>query len=157
MQRVLFTAGMVATAMAKIEQIHISYTGKAGELAVDFVASAKGNAAVYYSTDKATWKSSPATQFNAPTIGYMSQALMDFSGIAPGAAAYYYLTGGADNSTTFTVTPIVARPEIFAIYGDFGLKNDISMDSLIAEAQKGSYDSVLHVGDWFVKKNKGGV
>lgn len=148
MQRVILAAGMVATAMAKIEQIHISYTGKAGELAVDFVGSTKGNAAVYYSIDKATWKSSPATQFNAPTIGYMSQALMDFTGIAPGAPAYYYLTGGADNSTTFTVTPIVARPEIFAVLADFGFANDVSMDSMIAEAQKGSYDSVLHAGDW---------
>ena len=107
----LLSAGLIATAVAKIEQVHISYTGVAGELSVDYVASTKGSAAAYFSQDKVSWKSSPASQFNAPTIGYMSQALLDFKGIAPGAPAYYYLTGGGDNSTIFTVTPVVARPE----------------------------------------------
>ena len=107
----LISAGLVASALAKIEQVHISYTGVKGELAVDYVASAKGNAVAFYSQDKVTWKSSPASQFNAPTIGYMSQALLDFKGIAPGAPAYYYLPGGGDNSTIFPVTPVVARPE----------------------------------------------
>jgi len=107
----LLSAGLVASALAKIEQVHISYTGVKGELSVDYVASQKGNAIAYFSQDKISWKSSPASQFNAPTIGFMSQALLDFKGIAPGAPAYYYLTGGGDNSTIFTVTPVTARPE----------------------------------------------
>jgi len=135
-------------AVAKIEQIHISYTGVQGELAVDFVASSAGSAQAYTSLDKSTWRSVPATQFHALTIGYMSQALLDFKGISAGSPAFYFVSGGGDNSTIFEVTPIVSRPEVFAVYGDFGLANDVCMDNLVAEAAKGTFDSVLHVGDW---------
>jgi len=145
-----FVLSSLTLVSAKIEQIHLSYTGVPGELAVDFVASAGGGAAAYTSVDKIAWKSVAATQFHAPTIGYMSQALLDYKGIQAGSPAYYYVTGGSENSSIFEVTPVVARPEVFAVYGDFGLANDICMDDLIAEAAKGSFDSVLHVGDWLV-------
>lgn len=46
------------------------------------------------------------------------------------------------------VTPIVNRPEVHAVFGDFGYANDVCMDQLIKDAEAGVYDSVLHVGDW---------
>lgn len=34
------------------------------------------------------------------------------------------------------------------MYGDFGAANDVILDTLIADAQAGVFDTVLHVGDW---------
>ena len=38
--------------------------------------------------------------------------------------------------------------QVYVIFGDFGLLNDLSMAPLIADATSGAFDSVLHVGDW---------
>lgn len=108
-----------AVLAAPPEQIHIAYTGKAGQLSVDFVSSISG-AAAYTSRDKVTWTGVAASSLRVATIGYLSQALLDFTGIAPGAEAYYIVSGGGTNSSVYAVTPIVARPEVFAVFGDFG-------------------------------------
>lgn len=44
--------------------------------------------------------------------------------------------------------PARGANERFAVFGDFGLANDECMTDLISEAAKGTFDSVLHVGDW---------
>jgi hypothetical protein len=108
-------AALFATTQAAIEQVHITYTGVPAKLAVDFVASNPGPAAAYTSIDGGkTWKESAATTFNYPTIGYMSQAELDFTGVAPGAEAQYFLEAAGENTTAVTVTPVVAGPEKFA-------------------------------------------
>lgn len=48
---------------------------------------------------------------------------------------------------TFTNEP-AARPPIFAIYADFGIGNDVSIDTLYADAKAGGFDAVIHAGDW---------
>ena len=111
----LFAASLLAVGHAAIDQVHITYTGVPAKLAVDFVASAAGPAAAYTSIDGGkTWRESPATTFNYPTIGYMSQAELDFTGVAPGAEAQYFLEAAGDNTTVYSVTPVVAGPEKFA-------------------------------------------
>lgn len=35
-----------------------------------------------------------------------------------------------------------------AIYGDMGVKNDVSLPYLIEDAQKALYDAFIHVGDF---------
>jgi hypothetical protein len=136
-------------ASAWVEQIHLSYTGISGELAVDFVSNVTGAAGAYTSLDGTAWTASPATTFYAPNIGYMSQALLDFKGIAPGVPAYYMVFAEGVNSTAFKVTPVVGpRPEVFAVFGDFGTRDAVCLGDLLALAAKGAYDSVLHVGDW---------
>lgn len=108
-------ATLLAATQAAIEQVHITYTGVPAKLAVDFVASNAGPAAAYTSIDGGkTWKENPATTFNYPTIGYMSQAELDFTGVAPGAEAQYFLEAAGENTTAYTVTPVVAGPEKFA-------------------------------------------
>jgi len=77
----------------------------------------------------------------------MHQAAMDFSALAPGAQALYRVATPSGASATFAITPIVAVPR-YAVYGDFGLVNDESMDDIIQKAHAGAFDAVLHVGDW---------
>ena len=40
----------------------------------------------------------------------------------------------------------LTRAQMFAVFGDFGLTNDESIDDLIKGAASGAYDSILHVG-----------
>ena len=129
------------------EQVHVAYTGVPAVWSVDFVGGS-GAIQVFTSIDAGnTWRAAPATSFAHPTIGYLSQAELDFRGVAPGARARYAL--GARNGTVFEVTPIVAaRPEVFAVYADFGTANDVCMPALIAGAASGEFDAALHAGDW---------
>ena len=133
------------------EQIHLSYTGKLGELAVDFVCAAGGAGSVGFSIDNKTWVQANATFFNYATIGDMQQALIAPAWTpVPGAAlSYYCACADGSKSVVFHVTPVPARfpSEVHVVFGDFGLLNDVSMAPLIADAANGVYDTVLHVGD----------
>lgn len=149
-----------AAGASTLEQVHIAYTGTAGRLSVDFVDTAGSGAGPFYvwtsiTSNSSGWTRADATTFVAPTIGAMSQGLLDFTGVAPGATAFYMVGSHAQNSTSFAVVPIVTRPEVFAVFGDFGSANDVCMDDLIASAAAGTFDSVLHVGDWV--RGVGGV
>lgn len=98
-----------------ISQVHVSYTGKPGELSVDFVALSKGAAYAYTSFDNATWARVPAANtFSISTIGHLSQALLQWPGVKAGQTVFYKVGNTEANSTVFPVTPIVARPEVFA-------------------------------------------
>ncbi len=101
-----------------------------------------GTTQVWTSLDAKAWVSAPATSFAHPTIGYMSAALLSFRGASAGAQAYYMVGDSSSNSSVFTVTPTLDRAEVFAVYGDFGYANDVSMGPLIADAGKGAFDAV---------------
>ena len=133
-------------------QVHIAYTGKPGVLSVDFVGGS-GSVSVFTSVAGGAWVGANASSFLHPTIGYTNAALLDFTGVAPGATARYAL--GSPNGTAFSVVPIVSqRPEVFAVFGDFGTANDVCMPALIEGAANGEFDSVLHVGDWVSRTRK---
>lgn len=68
--------------------------------------------------------------------------------VTVGQKAYYQVSSGGESSAVFEVTPVVGPYEKYAIFGDFGLKMDTCMNDLIQEAAAGSFDSVLHVGDF---------
>jgi hypothetical protein len=126
-----------------------AYTPTPAVLSVDFVSTSASPAQAWTSLDNKTWAAPvAATTFHAPTIGYMSQAVLNFAGVQPGQAAYYKLAAGGDTSPVFEVTPEVARPEVFAVFGDFGLSNDVCMTDITESAKRGDFDAVLHVGDW---------
>jgi hypothetical protein len=136
------------------EQIHLSYTGKLGQLSVDFVCAAGGGAgSVGFTVDgKKTWATANASFITYASIGDMQQALIAPAWApAPGAAlSYYCACADGSKSDVFAVTPVPARypSEVHVVFGDFGLVNDVSMASLIADATNGAYDSILHVGDF---------
>jgi hypothetical protein len=145
----LCLAGAALRASALVEQIHLTYTGVRGQLGVDFVSTLPGAAGAYTSLDGQAWAAAPASTFYAPTIGWMSQALLDFQGIAAGAPAHYKVFAAGANSSAFQVTPVVGpRPEVFAVFGDFGARDAVCLPALLASAAAGEWDSVLHVGDW---------
>jgi hypothetical protein len=126
-------------------QVHIAYTGRANEYSVDFVGGS-GATSVWTSLNRLSWTRAAATSFTHPTIGYMSAGLLQFPGAQADQQAYYMVGDAASNSTVFTVTPSVSRPEVFAVIGDFGFANDVCLPALVAGAASGEFDSVLHVG-----------
>ena len=128
------------------EQVHVSYTGKPSELALDFVSSSNEQAYVTV-TSRGVNTRVNTSSFHFPQIGYMNQALLSFPGIERGESASYTITADGASSESFSVTPELSHPERFAIFGDFGLVNDVCMEDLTAQAKAGVYDSVLHVGD----------
>lgn len=126
-------------------QIHIAYTGRPNEFSVDFVGGS-GATRTLTSMDRTNWTAAPATSFSHPTIGYMSQGLLRFPG-AKGQQPTYYMVGDASsNSSVFTVVPNITRPEVFAVYADFGFANDVCLNDLIKSAANGTFDAVLHAG-----------
>jgi hypothetical protein len=144
-----FCRATAVLAAAKVpEQIHIAYTGIKGELSVDFVSDAAVGAA-RWTVDNSSWTLSNSTSFNFVEIGWMHQALMQFGTLKTGAPAWYQVGSQQGGwSPAFKVFPRPARgeQEVFAVFGDFGLSNDISMNALIADAAAGAFDTVLHVG-----------
>jgi hypothetical protein len=146
-----FAAISTAALAAGPEQIHLSYTGKLGDLSVDFVCATGGAGSVGYTIDNKTWVTANATFFTYPSIGDLQQALIaPVWTPAPGAKlSYFCACANGSRSDIFAVTPVPARypSEVHVVFGDFGLLNDVSMPSLIADAANGVFDSVLHVGD----------
>jgi hypothetical protein len=149
LMRIAFLAGVAVTQAAVPEQIHIAFTQKDGQLSVDFVGTGKdGLTSVGTTSDPSTFTNTTTTSFNVATIGYMHQGILSYPGVAPGATVYYRVCSAGDCSAVFPIVPIQSRPEVFAVFGDFGLTNDQSMADLTAEAAKGTFDAVLHVGDF---------
>lgn len=54
--------------------------------------------------------------------------------VTVGQKAYYQVSAAGESSAVFEVTPVVGAVERFAVFGDFGLKNDVCMNDLIQEA-----------------------
>lgn len=142
-------AAVAAAATPAVEQVHVAYTGVAGQLSVDFVGL-DGVGFVQTSTDNVTWSTTATTAFYFFTVGWMHQGLLDWGAVGVGETVYYRVGCGNGTSGTFAVTPRPARGanEVFAVFGDFGLVNNVCLDALVADAQAGVYDSVLHVGDF---------
>ena len=88
-------------------------------MAVDFVSTEAADAATAYTSIDGgkTFTAAEASLVVFPTIGTMGAAPLDFTGVAAGATAQYYLSVGGANSSIYEVTPIVARPEVFAVFG----------------------------------------
>jgi hypothetical protein len=141
----LWDASLIWTAL----QIHLSLTGKAGQMAIDFVADAANQVVNFQPAGgkpqsvKADCAQSTLNNYKA----YWCTAVM--SGLAPNTNVSY--TVGTPGSTTpafeYTNEPS-ARPPVFAVYADFGLMNDESLKALQADAKAGGFDVVIHAGDW---------
>lgn len=142
-------AASVATAQTP-KQVQIHPTGKQAAFSVDFVGvpgALSGKVQFGAHGEVATV---PTTSFVYPNIGAMHQATFDFSrfGVSADEPGWYRVSAdGATWSANFSVTPFVATYRS-AIFGDFGIANDVVMDQLARELAAGSYDAVQHVGDF---------
>lgn len=140
MQRALTSlSALAATVLAAAPtqvQLHPS-APNAGELSVDFVGATRGSGSCVFGA-RGKDATVPTTQFDFPNIGTMHQAVLDFGrfGLQAGDVAWYACS--ADNGQTFSantsVTPITAAPTRAAIFGDFGIQNDVVMAALAADA-----------------------
>lgn len=68
--------------------------------------------------------------------------------------SYTYRVGNSASGTwsqpfTFVNEPQASgKPLVFAVYADFGFKNDESLPSLIKDAAAGGFDFVIHAGEY---------
>lgn len=132
---IAIAAGAAHAAPTQV-QLHPSAPNK-GELSVDFVgATAAPGSCVYGARGKDA--TTPTTQFNFPNIGTLHQAVLNFGrfGLQAGDVAWYACSadGGASFSPNSTVVPITASAPRAAIFGDFGLQNDVVMGALAVDA-----------------------
>ena len=79
--RAIALAATAALALAAAPtQIHLSYTGVRGELAVDFVATSSDGYAAFSTSAAGPFTSVTSTSFNFSTIGFMHQVcVMSFN------------------------------------------------------------------------------
>ena len=132
-------------------QITIHPSHDEGELSLDFVGklgAASGSVQFGALGQQATVAT---TNFAVASIGQMHQAVLPFKahfGLSAGDAAWYRCTAdGATWSQNYTLFPIVAVPRA-AVFGDFGIQNDVIMATLANDSAAGLWDFVHHVGDF---------
>ena len=137
----------------RTSQVHISLTGRVGEMGVDFVSSAgsRGLSARFGTSAGALTSTVPAT--STPFTGAGWSATMNFAfftGLLP-ATTYYYQVGsdseGWSQTFSFFNQPESISPPVFAVFADFGFGNDVSMSDIVSEAASGGFDMILHAGD----------
>lgn len=133
-------------------QVHISLTGRANEMGVDFVTSAgsSGLSARFGTSALSLSSVAPAVSTNFTGNGWtavMNAAYM--GGLSPNTTYFYQVGSDAEGwSAVFSfVNAPSARPHIACVYADFGYGNDVSMPTIIADAAAGGFDIVLHAGD----------
>jgi hypothetical protein len=168
MRRLLLGAFLAGRARADLyypQMIHLSLTGKDGEMAVEWISSCPDN------TSSVTFADNPkhTGAATAPAVDHASAyedlqmlhtnytlhyALM--TGLRPGTT-YYYRVGCKEYSSeplSFQSFPPAHREPIWAAYGDMGLGVDAwrelapSIPVLAAEAQAGAFDGIIHAGDY---------
>ncbi len=143
--RALASAALLALSSAQ-EQLHLSVTGRANEMALDFIvhpATATGISVKLGSV------SVPTDCETATINGYTAQFCVAlFTGLASNTAYSYIVSSSVNTSATYSFTNAPSsRPPIFAVYADFGIGNDESMSTLVADGKNGGFDYVLHAGD----------
>jgi len=141
--RSFVAAALASTALAQAPtQVQIHPTGVAAEFSVDFVGATPAQGAVQFGYNGAT-SSVVSSSLAFPNIGQLHAAVFSFAkfGVAADARAWYRVSAdaGASWSANFTVTPIVSLPRV-AVFGDFGLANDVVMAQLAADSSLGMFD-----------------
>ena len=140
-------------------QLHLSFTGESTSMGLDFVTDNRVNC----TGTGAAWGLSPASMpnfvpavscFELTGVGWQNQVLL--AGLTAGTR--YYYSAGSQKVPDFAwsevysfVMPDVApdaAPLTAAVYADFGWLNAESLPKLIAEAQAGLFNYVIHAGDF---------
>ena len=141
--------GLLATAAAQ-EQLHLSLTGVAGQMALDFVVSPSTATGVTVTLGTTPVPSDCVASTLNNTLHVEAQFCTAlFTDLTAGATYSYVVSSSAGSSATYSfISEPSARPPIFAVYADFGLGNDESLKALVADAASGGFDAVIHAGDW---------
>ena len=131
-QSVLASLLLVSVCWAQ-EQLHLVYTGRKGEMALDFTSSLPSCTVSYEpsnsrGTGAALSSTVPSTSVYIPLIGYQHQAVM--TGLVPNASYAYTVQCGNLTSTRRVFWSSRAREEGQKIlfFADFGLNNGELVD-----------------------------
>lgn len=137
----------------KPEQIHIAYTGILSERIVNYVTPSpdlQPETVVAYgsSPDKLTRKETGTSfKFGTHEGHYFMIHNVKLTGLELNKR-YYYQVGVPDNGTSDVMSFFTKDGNpVFAIYGDMGYVNAVSLDRLKKEADDGGFDAVIHAGD----------
>eukprot|EP01116_Phalansterium_solitarium_P013019 TRINITY_DN2984_c1_g1_i1.p2 TRINITY_DN2984_c1_g1~~TRINITY_DN2984_c1_g1_i1.p2 ORF type:complete len:484 (+),score=175.47 TRINITY_DN2984_c1_g1_i1:107-1558(+) len=134
------------------EQIHIALTGVPGEMVVSWSTNKSTSGAhVIYGLSASNLTLHATGDEFAFVEGNHTIHLhnVKLSGLQLGSTYYYQCGTPKVWSETFSFKTFPdGYPQIdVAMYGDMGLYNERSLVPLVAEAQAGTYDMVIHVGD----------
>lgn len=133
---------LLVAAVAAQEQLHLSLTGRAGEMALDFVVHPATATGIRVTLDGSV--DVPVNCKTATLNKYEAQFCMAlFKGLAANSKHTYVASSSVATSATYSFTSEPsARPPIVAVYADFGLSNDLSLKALVADAAHGGFDMV---------------
>lgn len=141
--------------MTQPEQVHISYGAAPTEMMVTWVTLDPTNVStVEYGISKLNLrKTGNVTKFvdggSNKRVIYIHRVLL--TDLVPGTD-YVYHCGSVDGwSAIFWFTAMKSGTNWsprFAVYGDMGNVNAQSLSRLQEDVQKGTYDAILHVGDF---------
>ncbi|XP_067016547.1 acid phosphatase type 7-like isoform X1 [Acropora muricata] len=146
------------------EQIHIAFTGFPSERIINYVTPSPyekpDTVAVYGTSADKLDKKAYGDSFVFPGPGHkFTIHNVKLTGLKSNTR-YYYQVGNPDNgcSEIFSFSTKDGNL-IFAVYGDLGSRNAVSLDRLKTEAKNGEYDAIIHVGDFAydMDKKKGRV
>uniref|UniRef100_UPI003EB79A87 acid phosphatase type 7 precursor n=1 Tax=Danio rerio TaxID=7955 RepID=UPI003EB79A87 len=139
------------------EQVHISYPGVQNSMLVTWSSANKTDSVVEYGlwggklfSHSATGNSSIFINEGAEyRVMYIHRVLL--TDLRPAASYVYHCGSGAGWSELFFFTALnesVFFSPRFALFGDLGNENPQSLSRLQKETQIGTYDVILHIGDF---------
>jgi Purple acid Phosphatase, N-terminal domain/Calcineurin-like phosphoesterase len=143
-----------------LQQIHLSLTGKTGEMGVDFVSYVDASNVVAYGTSPTSLTSTAqahAVKFSQVNntvnwVAYVNWAVM--TNLLPDTK--YWYTVGSKAAGWSAVYSFVNDPaphydngaiRAVVVYADFGLGNAESLLALYSDAYTNGFDYVIHAGD----------
>ncbi|EGD76697.1 hypothetical protein PTSG_08048 [Salpingoeca rosetta] len=139
-------------ATGSVEQIHLSLTGMTTEMAVDFVSTNSSTCNVLYRPQGSSDPYSHAAStvgWHFSEIGFLHQATMKN---LKHNTRYQYHIQCADGSSSQTMSFVNAPQREgglkVAFLADFGLKNDVSIKSLLNASAHNEFDFLILGGDF---------
>jgi len=141
----------LALTNAAPSQVHITLSGKVGEIYVTY--STPGSIAdsnVQYGLSNTTLSTTVVgtqTKFTDDSyVAYIHDVLL--TGLADNTRYYYRVGSNSDAWSKVFTFKTKTKNITYAIYGDLGYVNDNAIAQLTAEVEDGVYDQILHVGDF---------
>eukprot|EP01120_Amphizonella_sp_Union-15-10_P004892 TRINITY_DN1565_c0_g1_i1.p1 TRINITY_DN1565_c0_g1~~TRINITY_DN1565_c0_g1_i1.p1 ORF type:complete len:413 (+),score=52.36 TRINITY_DN1565_c0_g1_i1:61-1299(+) len=136
-----------------VSQIHTAWTGKLTQRSISFVTPNLPNQSpsVQYGTSPSLLNSyANGTNFlfqagsgNSYYINVVTLENLQTN------VQYYYRAGDANSNSWSQVIPFNTKTTGFtyAVFGDLGTDNDVSLNQLLTEIKQRNYDAVIHTGD----------
>jgi len=149
--RVLALLALLPLAAAQpAEQVWITTTGKPGEMAVSWAtqgAGAASEAVAYGPTPALALAATAASSVYSDSMATPIRIhIATLTGLLDNTRYYYAVGGNTTGVRSFTSAPQRPGGKIYAVFADFGVADDYSLPSLLAEAAAGAFDAVVFGG-----------